>query len=159
MKTPPMKTLLNTLALALAVFIIMPLNVMTAENETTASDRTHKVVFEVTADGAEKWLGALRNVENAQKSLGGETVKFEVVTHGKGLGMLLAKNADENAELKEKLAKLHADGVVFAACENTMRRDNVEKKDLVDQATTVDSGVGEVIRKQGEGYSYIKIGG
>ena len=151
-----MKTLLKTLAAALA---LLPLTAMTAESEKPASDKTHQVVFEVTSDGPEKWQGALRNVENAHKSLGAKAGKLVVVTHGKGLGLLLAKNAAEHPEMKEKLAKLHADGVVFAACENTMRRDKIEKKDLVEQATTVDSGVGEVIRKQGDGFSYIKIGG
>ena len=152
-----MKSLIKTLALA--ALTLLPLTAMTAESDKPASDKMQKVVFEVTADGPEKWLGALRNVENAQKSIGAKSAKFEVVMHGKGLGLLLAKNVAENAELKEKLTKLHADGVIFAACENTMRRDKVEKKDLVEQAITVDSGVGEVIRKQGEGYSYIKIGG
>lgn len=63
------------------------------------------------------------------------------------------------AELKAKLEKLHADGVVFAACENTMKREKIEKKDLVELTTTVDSGVSEVIRKQEEGFAYIKSGG
>ncbi len=151
-----MKTLLKTLATALA---LLPLTAMTAESEKAASNKTHQVVFEVTSDGPEKWQGALRNVENAHKSLGAKAGKLVVVTHGKGLGLLIAKNAAEHPEMKEKLAKLHADGVVFAACENTMRRDKIEKKDLIEQATTVDSGVGEVIRKQGDGFSYIKIGG
>ena len=152
-----MKSLVKFLAFAALAFL--PLTAMTADSDKPAANKIHKVVFEVTAEGAEKWLGALRNVENAQKSLGAGAVKLEVVTHSKGLGMLLAKNAAENAELKEKLTKLHGAGVIFAACENTMRRDKVEKKDLIEQAITVDSGVGEVIRKQGEGYSYIKIGG
>ena len=151
-----MKTLLKTLTAAL---VLLPLTAMTAEPKKATSDKTHQVVFEVTSDGPDKWQGALRNVENAQKSLGAKAGKLVVVTHGKGLGLLLAKNAAEHPEMKEKLAKLHADGVVFAACENTMRRDKIEKKDLVEQATTVDSGVGEVIRKQGDGFSYIKIGG
>lgn len=152
-----MKTALQRLTLA--ALTLLPLTAMTAESDKSASKQTHKVVFEVTSDGAEKWLGALRNVENAQKSLGATAGEFVVVAHGKGLGLLLAKNAAENPEMKTKLEKLHADGVLFAACENTMRRDKVEKKDLVEHATTVDSGVGEVIRKQGEGYSYIRIGG
>ena len=152
-----MKSLIKTLALA--ALTLLPLTAVTAESDKPTSDKTHKVVFEVTSDGPDKWLGVLRNVENAQKSIGAKSAKFEVVMHGKGLGLLLAKNAVQNAEMKEKLTKLHSDGVVFAACENTMRRDKVEKKDLVEQATTVDSGIGEVIRKQGEGYSYIKIGG
>ena len=152
-----MKSLIKSLALA--ALTLLPLTAMTAETDKPAANQTHKVVFEVTSDGADKWQGALRNVENAHKSLGASAGKLVVVTHGKGLGLLLAKNAAENPEMKAKLEKLHADGVVFAACENTMRRDKVEKKDLVEQATTVDSGVGEVIRKQGEGFSYIKIGG
>lgn len=151
-----MKKLIQTLAAALA---LLPLTAMTAESDKPASALSHKVIFEVTSDGPEKWQGALRNVENAQKSLGASAGKLVVVTHGQGLGLLLAKNAAEHPEMKEKLLKLHTSGVVLAACENTMRRDKVEKKDLVEQATTVASGVGEVIRRQGDGYVYIKIGG
>ena len=150
---------MKNLILALTALTFLPLTAMTADSDKASSEKSHKVVFEVTADGPEKWMGALRNVENAQKSLGAKAGKLVVVTHGKGLGLLIAKNVAENPEMKEKLAKLHADGVVFAACENTMRRDKIEKKDLVEEATTVDSGVGEVIRKQGDGYVYIKIGG
>ena len=151
-----MKTLLKTLALA--ALTALPLTAMTAEPEKPSADKTHKVVFEVAIDGAEKWQGALRNVENTRKELGAGT-KIEVVTHGKGVGMLLAKTSAENAELKAKLDQLHAAGVVFAACENTMKREKLEKKDLVDLSTTVPSGVSEVIRKQEEGYAYIKSGG
>lgn len=149
-----MKTALRNLVLA--AIILLPVVAMTADQPVRAA---RNVVFEVTSDGPEKWLGALRNVENAQKSLGAAAGKLVVVTHGKGLGLLLAKNVAENSELKTKIEKLHADGIVFAACENTMRRDKVEKKDLVEQATTVDSGVGETVRKQAEGFAYIKIGG
>jgi intracellular sulfur oxidation DsrE/DsrF family protein len=42
---------------------------------------------------------------------------------------------------------------------NTMKRMKLEKKDLVELTNTVSSGVGEVIRKQEEGYAYIKSGG
>jgi len=39
-----------------------------------------------------------------------------------------------------------------------MKREKIEKKDLAGLSTTVDSGVSEVIRKQEEGYAYIKSG-
>ena len=152
-----MKTLLK--AIAIAALTALPLTALPAEPEKPSADKTHKVVFEVAIDGAEKWQGSLRNVENVQKALGAKTTKIEVVTHGKGVGMLLAKTPAENAELKAKLEKLHADGVIFAACENTMKREKIEKKDLVELSTTVDSGVSEVIRKQEDGYAYIKSGG
>ena len=151
-----MKTPLKIIALA-ALFAL-PLMALPDEPEKTSADRTHKVVFEVSIDGAEKWQGALCNVENTRKELGAAT-KIEVVTHGKGVGMLLAKTSVENAELKAKLEQLHADGVVFAACENTIKREKLEKKDLVELSTTVPSGVSEVVRKQAGGYAYIKSGG
>jgi len=143
---------------AIAALIALPLVAMTAESEKQSTNKMHKVVFEVAIDGAAKWEAALRNVENVQKSLGATTTKIEVVAHGKGVGMLLAKTSTENAELKANLQKLHANGVVFAACENTMKREKIEKKDLVELSTTVDSGVSEVIRKQEAGYAYIKSG-
>jgi uncharacterized protein len=152
-----MKSLLKTIALA--AFAILPLTAITAEPDKPTADKMHKVVFEVSIDGAEKWQGALRNVENVQKALGAKTTKIEVVTHGKGVGMLLAKTSAENAELKTKLDQLHSAGVVFAACENTMKREKLEKKDLVQLSITVDSGVSDVIRKQEEGFAYIKSGG
>ncbi len=74
--------------------------------------------------------------------------------HGKGLGLILKSNE----QLTERLSTISQTNVVFAACENTMRYLNVKKDDLMPFATTVDSGVAEVIRKQEAGWSYIKAG-
>jgi hypothetical protein len=151
-----MKMLLNTIAIA--ALIALPLTGMTAEAVKQSTNRMYNVVFEVAIDGAEKWEGALRNVENVQKSLGAKTTKIEVVAHGKGIGMLLATTAAANPEMKGTVEKLHASGVVFAVCENTMKRMQIAKDQLVPLATTVDSGVSEVIRKQEMGCAYIKSG-
>ena len=150
-----MKMLLKTIAIAL---IALPLTGMTAEPTKQPTPRMHKVVFEVAMDGADKWEGALRNVVNVQKSLGAKTTTIEVVAHGKGIGMLLATTAAANLEMKATVEKLHESGVVFAACENTLKRMQITKDQLVPLATTVDSGVSEVIRKQATGYAYIKSG-
>ncbi len=77
-----------------------------------------------------------------------------IVAHSKGLGMLVAKDNG----LTDRMKKLADDGVVFAACENTMKKKNVTKDQLVPFAKTTDSGVAEVIRKQEAGWSYIKSG-
>ena len=152
-----MKTLLKITALA-ALFAL-PLTGMTAEPNTQPTNQMHKVVFEVAIDGVEKWEAALRNVENVQKSLGAKTTTIEVVAHSKGIGMLLATTAAANPEMKATVEKLHDNGVVFAVCENTMKKMQITKEQLVPLATTVDSGVSEVIRKQEVGYAYIKSGG
>ena len=131
---------------------------MNVEPEKQPDGKFHQVVFEIASDGAEQWLVALRNVENVQKTLGAKHIRIKMVAHGKGIGMLLAKTADTNPGLKATLEKLHAAGVGFAVCANTMKKRQITKDQLVPLATTVDSGVGEVIRKQEAGYTYIKSG-
>ena len=112
----------------------------------------HRIVVEVTNDGIEQWTMALNNVENLRKTFGTESTQIEVVGHGKGLGIMLARNA----ALADRMRKLFDGGVVFAACENSMRKHGVTKADLHPFATTVDSGVAEVVRKQEAGWSYLK---
>ena len=114
----------------------------------------HTVVFEVDVEGAEQWQGILNNIENLQKTFGHDTTEIEVVAHGKGLGLILKTNE----AMRERLQSLSNADVRFAACENTMRGMNVSKEDLMSFATTVDSGVAEVVRKQETGWSYIKSG-
>lgn len=114
----------------------------------------HRVVFEVNVDGQEAWDAILNNVENVRAALGARAVEVEIVAHGKGLGLLVAAGNPVAARL-ESLAK---SGVVLAACENTMKRKKVTRAELLPFATTVDSGVAEVVRKQEAGWSYIKAG-
>ncbi len=125
----------------------------TTMNAQTENSKTHRTVFEVTMEGTEQWTAVLNNVENLRKSLGADT-EIEVVAHSKGLGMLVAKDNS----LADRIKKLADEGVVFAACENTMRKKNVTKDQLLPSATTTDSGVAEVVRKQEAGWSYIKSG-
>ena len=123
------------------------------ESKAPAGGTKHRVVFEVTMEGPEQWTAVLTNVENLRTALGAAT-EIEVVAHSKGLGMLVAKDNG----LTDRMKKLADGGVVFAACENTMKKKNVTKDQLVPFAKTTDSGVVEVIRKQEAGWSYIKSG-
>jgi uncharacterized protein len=76
----------------------------------------------------------------------------EVVVHGKGLDFLLSQKSYKAAGIKA----LQDKGVVFAACENTMRFRKVTKADLLPGVITVPMGVGEIITRQEEGWSLIK---
>ncbi len=146
-----MNTLTKTIALA--ALAALPLTAMNAQTEKPAADKTHKIVFEVTMEGPEQWTAVLNNVENVRTALGAGT-EMEVIAHSKGLSMLVAK---DNA-LAERMKKLADGGVVFAACENTMKKKNVTRDQLLPFAKTTDSGVAEVVRKQEAGWSYIKSG-
>ena len=116
--------------------------------------KMHRVVFEVTTESPEQWQAILNNVENLQKAFGKEFTEVAVVAHGKGLGLL--KKADNPAA--GRIATLASPTTHFLACENTMRRMQIKKEDLLPEAGTVDSGVAEVVRKQEGGWSYIRSG-
>ena len=114
----------------------------------------HRIVFQVSVDGQEQWQGVLANVENLQKEFGPRNTQIEVVCFGKGVDMLL--NTD--APLAERIAKDHAAGVTFAACQNTLRTRKLSPADLLPSASTVPSGVAEIVRRQEAGWAYIKGG-
>lgn len=137
----------------LALFVIATTSLTEAQESKASADNAHRIVFEVTMEGPEQWTAVLNNVENVCAALGSAT-EIEVVGHSKGLGMLIAK---DNA-LADRMKKLAGAGVAFTACENTMKKKNVTKEQLVPFAKTTDSGVAELVRKQEAGWSYIKSG-
>ncbi len=114
----------------------------------------HRVVFEFVSADPKLGESLLNNVENVQKALG-PGLEVAVVVHGEGLALLKAGTNP----LAQRLGKISQPHVQFLACENTMRRKSVRKEDLLPFVATVDSGVAEVVRRQGKGWSYIKSGG
>lgn len=118
--------------------------------------KRHRLVIELTGEPAAQWESVLNNAENVRRALAPDPVEVTIIVHGKALPMLLRTNSAQS----ERMAKMAAGGgVTFAACQNSMRRMNVQKSDLFDFATTVDSGVAEVVRKQEAGWAYVKGGG
>ncbi len=113
----------------------------------------HRVVFEFVSEEARQQESLLNNVENLLKALG-STTQILVVAHGGGL--ILLYHPDK--KIAERIRELASKRVVFAACENTMQKKHVKKEDLVREAITVDSGVAEVVRRQEDGWSYIRSG-
>ncbi len=111
----------------------------------------HKVVIEVVSNDPQQWNQLMNNVENLRAALGNKTL-VEVVALGEGLKLLVKSDEPIVARMK----KLSVAGVKFAACENTMKKQNVTKAQLLDFSITVDSGVAEVIRKQEEHWAYLK---
>ena len=80
--------------------------------------------------------------------------KIEVVCHSGGLDLLLTAKS----KVANQVNGLSAQGVIFSACNNTMRRRNVKKEDLLSSALVVPSAFVELVLKQEEGWAYIKGG-
>lgn len=113
---------------------------------------SHRAVFELTSGKEEVWDGILGNVKNTLEALG--EVEIEVVAHSDGIGIV----TQENEKFRKRMKDLSSAGVRFRACENTMAKKKIKSSSLHDFVTPVDSGVAEVIRKQKDGWSYVKVG-
>jgi intracellular sulfur oxidation DsrE/DsrF family protein len=79
-------------------------------------------------------------------------VDIEVVCLGEGLPMLSRSDTGWQAALQRDAGS----GVVFAACQRSMRARKLKTEDLLPFAKQVPSGMAEVVMKQEAGYSYLK---
>jgi len=126
-----------------------------------------KVVYHVNYYGPKQQAGALRNVQNHINAVGAENLDLAVVMHGNGVAMLLypdsladtkMKEANADDQMQARIAGLKQQGVEFKVCANTLKGRNVAIDDLydVDESDIVPSGVAELSKLQGQGYTYIK---
>jgi hypothetical protein len=110
-----------------------------------------KVVFQVSDGDAAKWGLALNNVNNVLQEMGSDKVEIEVVAYGPGIGMLKADSTAAN-----RVMEAVQSGVKIVACENTMKAQKLSKADMNMAIGFVPAGVVEIIKRQGEGWAYIR---
>ena len=124
-----------------------------AQTTNSAPSTEHKIVIQLNTADTLAWNATMGNIKNLQK-IWPEHLYVEVVVHGLALNLLVASKTPMAKDITD-LAKT---GVSFMACENSMRKYHILKADLVIEATTVPSGVAEVVIKQEAGWSYLKAG-
>ena len=124
----------------------------TACTFSSFSQTRHKVVIQFTDTDSVSQASVLGQVKNIRTDL--PDTDIEVVCHGPGLDLLIKKSTKVSSQISEWSSK----GVVFAACNNTMRRRGVKPEDLQKEATIVPSAMTQLIKRQEEGWSYVKGG-
>ena len=115
--------------------------------------KMHKVVVQMNTADTSAWSATIGNIRNLQK-VWPANLQVELVVHGKALDFLVK----DKTHLAADIVAMAKEGVVFAACENSMRKHHIEKSQLLIQAITVPSGVAELVLKQEDGWSYLKSG-
>lgn len=110
-----------------------------------------KAVFQVSDGDPQKWGLVLNNVKNVQDDLGGDAVDLEIVVFGPGIGMLKG-----DSPVASRVADALKSGVKVVACENTMKALRLVHADMLPAIGYVPSGVVELMKKQQEGYAYIR---
>lgn len=123
------------------------------EKSKIATVLQHKVVFHLTSNDTLAWKGLMNNIKNLKASWG-DSVQIEVVTNGLGIQLLMKEKTTQ----QQNITAFKSKAVVFYACENTMREKNVTKAAMIPETEFVPMGIGEIIKKEEKGWSYIKAG-
>ncbi len=132
--------LLSALALAATLFPTV----------TQAADKS-KVVLQVSENDPAKWNLVLNNAANLQKDVGRENIEVEIVAFGPGINMLKAES-----EVGNRIQEATEAGVAVMACQNTMNKQKLKKEDMLSTVDYVPSGVVEIMKKQQQGYAYLR---
>ncbi len=142
-----MKAIRVLAALLFAAAALSPFAAQAAD-----SGKKHRVVIHVTDNVAWKWNQALNNAGNLKKNLGKDNVQVEIVVNGPGLNMMKFDSTVGN-----RMETAMKNGIDLMACGATMKAMKVDKKDLYPGVKVVPGGVIEIMERQEEGWTYLKI--
>jgi uncharacterized protein len=110
-----------------------------------------RMVIQVSDNDTSKWSLALNNANNIQKDLGKDKVELEIVVFGPGIHMLKAES-----EVGNRVADAVGAGIKVMACQNTMRNQKLTPDDMLTTVGYVPAGVVEILRKQQQGFAYLR---
>lgn len=118
----------------------------------SAQDKKLKVVWDLSDSDTMSTAGVFRQINNALVQV--PDLQIEVVFHGAAIFGLMKDSTIFSSRIKIAKQK----GVTMTVCNNSMKRYKVDASQLVGEATVVPSAVVELIKKQSEGWSYLKAG-
>jgi intracellular sulfur oxidation DsrE/DsrF family protein len=111
----------------------------------------NRALFTVTENDPARWNLILNNVHAIGEGVGSEGIEIELVAYGPGVLMLKS-----DSSVKQRLAEAVKAGVKVNACQNTMNGMKLSPSDMLGEIGYVPSGVVEVMRKQQQGWAYIR---
>jgi len=122
-----------------------------AQGTAATGQKRHKLVIQVSDNDPAKWNLALNNAKNVQDDVGAANVDIALVAYGPGIGMLKLESP-----VGARIAEALKANVRVVACENTMRAQKLGKDDMLPAISYVPAGVTEIMKKQGEGWAYLR---
>lgn len=112
----------------------------------------HKIIWEM-ASGDTAQQRVLFNQLNNVLAEAPDT-KIEVVFHSHSVYAMLK----DTGYFKTQISALYKKGIVFAVCNNSLKKRNIDTGRVIPEAIIVPVAILEIVKKQEEGRSYIKAG-
>ncbi|MGH8804802.1 MAG: DsrE family protein [Polaromonas sp.] len=122
-----------------------------AQTVPATGQKRHKIVIQVSDNDPARWSLALNNAKNLQDDVGAANVDIEIVAYGPGIAMLKL-DSPSGARIADAMKA----NVTVLACENTMRGQKLTKDDMLTGISYVPAGVTEIMKRQGEGWAYLR---
>ncbi len=113
---------------------------------------SYKVVIQLSIDDPEVHQSVIQQIQNLIDDL--PHIIIELVIHSRGIQIAL-----KSCSLKNKLEYLvkHHEACILV-CSNTLRSQSLNAEDLMPFVKVIPSAVGHLVRRQQEGWSYLKAG-
>lgn len=112
----------------------------------------HKIIWEMSSGDTAHQRVLFNQLNNVLT--GAPDSKIEVVFHGYSVYAMLK----DTGYFKTQINALYKQGVVFAVCNNSLKKRNIEKSRVIPEAMIVPVAILEIVKKQEEGWAYIKAG-
>ena len=138
-------------AVIACVAMALPQTSIAAEEKAVKASPRERIIIQVSDADPKKWNLALNNAKNVQTDLGADKTEIEIVAYGPGIEMLKA-----DAIVANRIEDAVASGVKVVACENTMKAQKLGRDDMHKKIDYVNAGVVELMRRQQQGYAYIR---
>ena len=112
----------------------------------------YKVVFDMSSNDTVNQRAVIREIKAITQSR--PDAQLEVTVYGEALPMLVKDKSNYANDIQQLISDKKAS---FKVCAYTMKRQNVDKSQLIAGVETVPDGIYEIISKQREGWGYIKV--
>lgn len=142
----------NMKFITLLAMLICGSQLLAQKNDGVVDLKKHKIVMQFTDSDSLSQATVLGQVKNIRTAWPNADV--EVVCHGGGIELLQTSKS----KVASQVAEWGTKGVIFAACNNTMKRRNIKKEDLLNAAVVVPSAMIELTLKQENKWAYVKAG-
>lgn len=110
----------------------------------------HRVVWDLSSADTTVQGSVFRQINNARTEI--PDLDIEVVFHGQAVFAVMKDSTQFASRIKIAKEK----GVTLAVCNNSLRRLKIDPSQVSPLATIVPSAVAELIKKQTDGWSYLK---
>ena len=126
--------------------------VMMITSIVTAQNVDYRVVFDMTSRDTMNQQAVVRELNLIRA--GNPDAKLEVVMYGQGIDLAIKDRTSQQANVQKLL---NDKGISFKICEIAMKRNNIDRSQLIPGVEVVPDGIYEIISKQREGWGYIKV--